>query len=53
VALAGNLFLTKLKGVTDPERKRKIIGKTFIEVFDKEVKKLGTSRFSCPRYTLS
>jgi len=27
------VFLTKLKGVTDPERKRKIIGKTFIEVF--------------------
>ena len=45
VALAGNLFLTKLKGVTDPERKRKIIGKTFIEVFDKEVKKLGQVDF--------
>ena len=45
VALAGNWFLTKLKGVTDPERKRKIIGKTFIEVFDKEVKKLGQVDF--------
>lgn len=32
-------FLGKLKGVTDPERKRKIIGETFIEVFDKEAKK--------------
>ena len=45
VALAGSLFLKKLKGVTDPERKRKIIGKTFIEVFDKEVKKLGDVDF--------
>ncbi len=32
-------FLSKLAGVTDPERKRKIIGETFIEVFDKEAKK--------------
>src|SRR5438477_8882276 len=31
---ASKLFLKRLKGVTDPERKRKIIGKTFIEVFD-------------------
>jgi GMP synthase (glutamine-hydrolysing) len=34
-------FLGALKGVTDPEEKRKVIGKTFIEVFDKEAKKLG------------
>jgi len=45
VAKAGKLFLGKLKGVTDPERKRKIIGKTFIEVFDNEVKKLGKVDF--------
>ena len=32
-------FLLKLEGITDPERKRKIIGETFIEVFDKEAKK--------------
>lgn len=32
-------FLGKLKGVSDPEKKRKIIGETFIEVFDKEAKK--------------
>ncbi len=32
-------FLTKLAGVIDPETKRKIIGETFIEVFDKEAKK--------------
>ena len=36
---ASNDFLTKLAGVTDPETKRKIIGETFIEVFDKEAKK--------------
>ncbi|PRM89640.1 glutamine-hydrolyzing GMP synthase [Aliarcobacter cryaerophilus] len=36
---ASEQFLTKLAGVTDPETKRKIIGETFIEVFDKEAKK--------------
>ncbi len=45
VARAGPLFLSRLKGVTDPEKKRKIIGKTFIEVFDREVKKLGQVDF--------
>ena len=45
ISLAGSLFLKNLKGVTEPERKRKIIGKTFIEVFDKEVKKLGKVDF--------
>lgn len=38
---AEKYFLTRLKGVTDPERKRKIIGKSFIDVFGKEAKKLG------------
>ncbi|MDQ7031389.1 MAG: glutamine-hydrolyzing GMP synthase [Desulfonauticus sp.] len=37
---AQDLFLDKLKGVTDPEQKRKIIGHTFIEVFEREAKKL-------------
>ncbi|MEA1915266.1 MAG: glutamine-hydrolyzing GMP synthase [Campylobacterota bacterium] len=36
---ASEQFLSKLKGVTDPETKRKIIGETFIEVFDIEAKK--------------
>jgi GMP synthase (glutamine-hydrolysing) len=36
---ASELFLSRLAGVTDPERKRKIIGETFIEVFDIEAKK--------------
>jgi GMP synthase (glutamine-hydrolysing) len=36
---ASEIFLQKLQGVTDPEKKRKIIGETFIEVFDAEAKK--------------
>jgi GMP synthase (glutamine-hydrolysing) len=42
---AGSVFLSKLRGVIDPERKRKIIGKTFIEVFEREAKKLGRFHF--------
>ena len=42
VADARELFLGRLKGVTDPEQKRKIIGETFIEVFEKEAKKHNT-----------
>ena len=42
---AGRIFLQRLKGVTDPERKRKIIGRTFIEVFDAEARKLKDVRF--------
>ncbi|MCG8539235.1 MAG: glutamine-hydrolyzing GMP synthase [Clostridia bacterium] len=34
-------FLGKLKGITDPEKKRKIIGEEFIRVFEEEAKKLG------------
>ena len=41
----GKLFLNKLKGVTDPERKRKIIGKTFIEVFAAATKRAGKAKF--------
>ena len=40
VSDASKLFLRKLAGVSDPEKKRKIIGKTFIEVFDKEAKRI-------------
>ncbi len=36
---ASEVFLKKLEGITDPETKRKIIGETFIEVFDSEAKK--------------
>lgn len=38
---ASERFLSKLKGVTDPEQKRKIIGTEFIRVFEEEAKKLG------------
>lgn len=38
---ASERFLTKLEGVTDPEKKRKIIGEEFIRVFEEEAKKLG------------
>lgn len=37
---AGERFLKDLKGVTDPEKKRKIIGKDFIEVFEAEARKV-------------
>lgn len=40
-----NLFLSRLKGITDPEEKRKIIGNTFIEVFEEEAKKIGNVDF--------
>ncbi len=40
VADAGDRFLTALAGVTEPERKRKIIGKTFIDVFEVEAARL-------------
>jgi len=42
---ATDLFLGKLEGVTDPEQKRKIIGSTFIDVFDAEAKKIGGADF--------
>jgi GMP synthase (glutamine-hydrolysing) len=38
-------FLTRLAGVTDPERKRKIIGEEFIRVFEEEARKLGDLRW--------
>ena len=42
---ASMLFLSRLSGVTDPERKRKIIGETFIEVFEKEAEDAGGADF--------
>ena len=42
---AADLFLGKLDGVEDPERKRKIIGNTFIDVFEEEAAKLGGASF--------
>ncbi|MHA1265930.1 MAG: glutamine-hydrolyzing GMP synthase [Candidatus Helarchaeota archaeon] len=40
VARAANLFLSRLKGVTNPEKKRKIIAQTFIEVFEEKARQL-------------
>ncbi|MDE2237686.1 MAG: glutamine-hydrolyzing GMP synthase, partial [Elusimicrobia bacterium] len=42
---ASALFLRRLRGVRDPERKRKIIGRTFIEVFEREARKVKGARF--------
>ena len=42
---AAKLFLGQLKGVTDPEKKRKIIGKTFIDVFQAATKRVGQAKF--------
>jgi len=42
---ATKLFLQRLKGITDPERKRKIIGKTFVEVFHDAMKRVGKAKF--------
>ena len=45
VADADDKFLTALKGVTDPEKKRKIIGETFIRVFEEEALRLEKPKY--------
>jgi len=45
VARAGELFLNKLKGVADPEEKRRVIGHTFIEVFGAEAERVGGAKY--------
>lgn len=42
---ASRIFLNSLKGVKDPERKRKIIGRTFIKVFEEKARELGKFKF--------
>jgi GMP synthase (glutamine-hydrolysing) len=42
---AGERFLARLAGVEDPERKRKIIGETFIEIFEEQARRLGDVQF--------
>jgi GMP synthase (glutamine-hydrolysing) len=42
---AGRQFLSELEGVTEPEQKRKIIGRIFIEVFEKEAKRNGDIKY--------
>ncbi len=45
VVRAGPLFLERLRGVEDPEEKRRIIGRTFIEVFTEAARAIGPIRF--------
>lgn len=45
VARAGDLFLDRLRGVVEPEQKRKIIGATFIDVFAEQARTLGDVRY--------
>ena len=45
-------FYDKLAGVTDPERKRKIIGEEFIRVFEEEAKKIGKVDYFVQGYDL-
>ncbi|MGF7157493.1 GMP synthase (glutamine-hydrolyzing) [Bartonella heixiaziensis] len=42
---AADMFLNALEGITDPEKKRKTIGRLFIEVFEEETKKIGGAEF--------
>jgi GMP synthase (glutamine-hydrolysing) len=42
---AGRIFLKKLKGIIDPEKKRTLIGHQFIRIFEAEAKKIGPVRF--------
>src|SRR3954466_5714317 len=42
---ASQLFLRRLKGVSEPEQKRKIIGRSFVEVFEKSLKSIGHADF--------
>ncbi len=45
VAKSGDVFLDQLKGVTDPEEKRKIIGSAFIDIFAEKAEALGPIKF--------
>jgi GMP synthase (glutamine-hydrolysing) len=42
---ASRTFLRRLRGITDPEQKRKIIGRTFVEVFEKSLRSIGRADF--------
>jgi len=42
---ASELFLRYLKGITDPEEKRKIIGREFISIFEKKAKEMGKAKY--------
>ena len=42
---ASEIFINRLTGIIDPEEKRKIIGNTFVDIFEEEAKKIGGARF--------
>lgn len=42
---ASELFLSRLRGVEDPEEKRRIVGNTFVEVLEREASRVGNARF--------
>lgn len=42
---ASSLFLRRLKGVVEPEQKRKIIGRTFVEIFERSIRSIGHTEF--------
>ena len=46
---ASDLFLERLKGISDPEKKRKIIGNTFIEVFQNKAKEIAKAAANTPQ----
>jgi GMP synthase (glutamine-hydrolysing) len=47
---AGEVFLKELEGVSEPEQKRKVIGKLFVEVFDKEAEKIARDGQGAPQF---
>jgi GMP synthase (glutamine-hydrolysing) len=49
VVNAGDLFLSRLAGVADPEKKRKIIGNTFIDIFDQKAKEISDAAANTPK----
>ncbi len=42
---ASKLFLRRLKGVSEPEQKRKIIGRTFVEIFERSIRSIGHTEY--------
>ena len=42
---AKSVFLKKLTNISDPEKKRKIIGKEFIKIFEKEARKIKNVKY--------
>ena len=47
---AGEIFLSALNGVSEPEEKRKIIGRLFVETFDEEAEKIAADGRGAPEF---